>query len=245
MKRNFLIFIMLLSIVSTIGCACYSPVGFRNPCLFPGVCAHGSGGVVDYVDGGIDHTGACGETIVCETTCDPCTPQVYQNHIACGRVGCQSGYPCSNCIVQLADSVRLVGEAALSVVATPFLVVGNVLNSAGRNCEIFPSCGCGNEIYLGDNCYQSHDFVDPCSPCSPSITGCQNCSGTIQDGIQFENSNPTTNQSSMKKQSIIVPPNRLEQKVITTTTKQQIVRQPTYINQKGNIKQATYIVNQK
>ncbi|MDR0390720.1 MAG: hypothetical protein LBH59_02350 [Planctomycetaceae bacterium] len=241
MKRIFLILVVLLSIASTVGCACYSPVGYRNPCFSPlGVCANGAGGVVDYVDGGIDHSGACG-AVVCEPSCDPCGMPTYQSHIACGRMGCQNGYPCSNCLEQFADGVRLVGEAALSAAATPFLVVGNVLCSASRGCEVFSNCGCSNEIYLGDNCYQTHDFIDPCSPCSPTTTGCESCSGTIQNGIQFENS---TIQSSTKKQPMIITSNQATQKVVATQ-KRQVVKQPAFVMPKGNIKQAAYIVNQK
>ncbi|MDR1484245.1 MAG: hypothetical protein LBT09_05435 [Planctomycetaceae bacterium] len=247
MKRIFLISIALLSIVSTLGCACYAP-GFRNPCLSPlGVCSHGSG-VVDYIDGGIDHSGSCGEssgTVVYEASCDPCSAPVYQNHIACGRIGCQNGNPCSNCIVQLANGVRLVGEAALSAAATPFLIVGNALCSVGKSCETFANCGCSNEIYLGDNCYQAHDFIDPCSPCGQTATSCQNCSGTIQDGIQFENPQRNQTQTNIQKQSFVVPSNKSGQKVVLTTPKQQIIKQPAFTVQKGNIKQAAYIVNQK
>jgi hypothetical protein len=199
--------------------------------------------VVDYVDGGIDRTGSCGEplvTNVCETVCDPCAAPVYQGHAACGMIGCQNGYPCSNCLVQLADGVRLVGEAALSAAATPFLVVGNVLCSAGRSCETFKGCGCSNEIYLGDNCYQTQDFIDPCSPCSPTTTGCQNCPTVIQNGIQFENSPAQQTQSIIKKQS------QTNQKVVITAPKQQIIKQPTFITPQGNnIKQAAYNINQK
>jgi hypothetical protein len=236
MKRNFLISIVLLSILSTVGCTCYSPLGLRNPCISPfGVCAHGSGGVVDYIDGGIDHSGSCGE-VISESVCDPCAAPVYQNHIACGGIGCQNGAPCANCLVQLANGVRLVGEAALTAAATPFLVVGNVLCTAGRGYETFGSCGCSNEIYLGDNCYQTHDFIDPCSPCGTTKTTCQNCSGHIQDGIQFENI-PAQSQTTAKKIS--------NQKIIITNPKQQIVKQPAFTTQKGNIKQAAYIINPK
>ncbi|MDR2345013.1 MAG: hypothetical protein LBE18_03015 [Planctomycetaceae bacterium] len=232
MKRTFLIIIVLLFTVQMFGCACYT--GIRNPCISPlGICGHSHTGMTtDYIDGGIDRTGLCGESsgaMLCDTVCDPCAVPVYQNHFACGKLNCQNGYPCSNCLVQLADGVRLVGEAALSAAAAPFLIVGNTLCSVGRGgYEPFSGCGCSNEIYLGDNCYQSHDFVDPCSPCSPSNTSCQNCSNVIQNGIQFENSS-----------------NSPELKGVITSQKQQRIKQPTYINQRGNIKQAAYIVNQK
>ncbi|MDR1479926.1 MAG: hypothetical protein LBJ00_13410 [Planctomycetaceae bacterium] len=244
MKRMFFILVALTTLVSTIGCACYSP-GFRNPCISPfGLCANGLGGTIDYVDGGIDRTGACGDScgaVVYENTCDPCAPPVYQNHVACGGVGCVSGNPCANCLVQLADGVRLVGEAALSAAATPFLVVGNILCSAGRGYETFPGNCCSNEIYLGDNCYQSHDFVDPCSPCGSSNNNCPNCSGTIQDGIHFETPAAPQSQPSAKNQPTIIQSNRSGQKVVTTGTKQQVIKQPVFINQNKNIKQAAYI----
>lgn len=247
MKRISFILVALVTIVSTLGCACYNP-GFRNPCMSPfGICANGMGGTVDYVDGGIERTVACGDscgTVVYEATCDPCAPSVYQGHVACGGIGCMNGRPCSNCLVQLADGVRLVGEAALSAAATPFLVVGNILCSAGRGSESFSGYGCSNEIYFGDNCYQTHDFVDPCSTCGSSTNNCPNCSGTIQDGIQFETPSAPQIQPSAKKQPTIIQQNRSGQKVVSTGTKQQLIKQPVFINQKRTIKQATYIVDQ-
>ncbi|MDR2171797.1 MAG: hypothetical protein LBP59_16760 [Planctomycetaceae bacterium] len=244
MKRVFLISVVMLSMISTFGCACYSPV-FRNPCISPfGLCANGSGGVVDYIDGGVDHSVSCGGVsescggVVYETACEPCVTPSYGGHFSCGRVGCRVGYPCSNCVLQLTGGVRMIGEAALSAAATPFLVVGNVLCSAGKGYESFPDCGCGNEIYLGDNCYQSHDFIDPCSPCGSIDEGCKN--GTIQNGIQFDDPN-TPNQNVIKKQSINNTQNNSEQKIVIVSPK----KQPTLTNKKTNIRQATYIINQK
>lgn len=201
MNRILMLGSLLLTVLGTVGCACYGPgYGYgncANPCgnvIAPYSCGPSScGGVgVDYVDGGpgggnadcggSNYQGSCGPQYGCGT----------QN--GCGQ---SLGYGAGSCV---GSGLRTIGEGAVGLVAAPFILVGGLLNTGSGGT--FAGCGCSNEVYYGDNCYQPHDFCDPCggngcgSGCGsagpdrvghaypPTAPGCSRCNGGYSEGIQ-------------------------------------------------------------
>ena len=185
MNRILLLGGLLLSLLGTVGCACFGPgygYGYGNigaPCsgvIAPYSCGPSScGGMgTDYVDGG---PGAC------DANCGG-------NY---GYRGPQQGYlgngDCTRCIT---NGLRTIGEGAVGLVAAPFVLAGSLLNCGSYGT--FNGCGCSNEVYRGDNCYQPHDFCDPCGgnvgperighTYPPTTPGCGRCSGGYSEGIQ-------------------------------------------------------------
>ena len=192
MNKTLLFGGLLLSLLGTIGCACYGPgYGYGNfggQCggvIAPYSCGPSSCGDqgVDYVDGGPGAGNAdCGGNYV-----QGCYGQRY------GHYGNGS---CANCI---GNGLRIVGEGAVGLVAAPFILVGSLFNCGAYGN--YYGCGCSNEVYYGDNCSQPHDFCDPCggNGCDsgwvspnrvgqlaypPTTPGCTHCNGGYSEGIQ-------------------------------------------------------------
>ncbi|MGL4595265.1 MAG: hypothetical protein ACRCUY_11085, partial [Thermoguttaceae bacterium] len=129
------------------------------------------------------------------SACDPCAPATCEpmtNEIACNdpcaptceQITCKpngfarqqpiylgSGIGSGVHLNNFGTGVRVLGEGVLSLAATPFILTGKILTCGGRGYETYSNCGCSNEVYYGDNCYQPHDFANPCNSmqsCSPS-----------------------------------------------------------------------------
>lgn len=167
MKRVLLLALVLLSSVSIVGCACYTP-GSARPCS-TGMC--GTVGVVDYVDGG---PGACEAD--CGATCGG----------GCVGYGNYRQSPGTDCLQCVGESIRVVGEGVLGIAAAPFIVAKHMICSGCNGYESYPNCGCSNEVYYGDDCYQMHDFCDPCA-CGGTVkgnSGCATCNGGYSEGVQ-------------------------------------------------------------
>ncbi len=164
---------VVLLLFSASGCVCQPGYGLCGSVMHQGV--------VDYVDG---PTGAD-----CGANCGPgvggyvggtCVPHGMNN--------------CASCLGAIGNGVRVIGEGAFSLAASPFIVLGSLISGGPCGYETFPNCGCSNEIYYGDNCYQSHDFCDPCADsCGDSYgspmaarSGCATCSGGYTEGVQFD-----------------------------------------------------------
>lgn len=204
MKRTGLIGVVLLLCLSlsTTGCLCG---GFARPCgpMF-GCAAPAAVGVVDYVDGA--NGGDCG-------TCAP-APVVGYGYPACG-------YPSGTCLATIGSGIISVGEGAVCLAASPFILVGKLICGGACGYERYPTCGCSSESYYGDNCYQAHDFSDPCcgNGYATGSTGCARCSGGFTEGIQPENApvvNPVAkpqptriSQTSYRAMPHQMPPQRL------------------------------------
>lgn len=173
MKRILFFGVVILTAVSTIGCACYSP-GFGRSCGLSRAC-----GPVDYVDGG---PGAC------EANCGGSyATGCGSSHTSCGSsLGVT---PCADCLVCIGNGIRVVGEGALAIAASPFIIARHVICAGCNGYGSYPNCGCSNEVYYGDNCYQAHDICDPCG-CSPSpcttTTGTSGCSHCNNNGYSEE-----------------------------------------------------------
>ena len=170
MNKILLLGGLLLSVLGTVGCACYGPGygSFGDPCG-SAITPYRYGGIgVDYVDGG---PGAG------NTDCGGHFSRGY-----CGP-GHLVGGDCGRCI---ANGLRVIGEGAVGLVAAPFVLVGSLIN-CGAYGNYYGS-GCSNEAYYGDNCYQPHDFCDPCGGTAighaPSSAGCSQCSGGYSEGVQ-------------------------------------------------------------
>jgi len=207
MNKILLLGGLLLSILGTVGCACYSPgygpgYGYGNcgnPCsgaIAPYSCGPSScgGQGVDYVDGGPAAGNAdCGGN--------------YSPGYCGSPNGCNGYYGSGDCGRCVGNGLRVIGEGAVGLVAAPFVFVGSLLNCGGYGN--YSGCGCSNEVYYGDNCYQPHDFCDPCggnanggNVCSsagpdrvghaypPTAPGCSQCSGGYSEGVQT--TEPTT-----------------------------------------------------
>ena len=192
MNKILLLGGLLALVLGTIGCACYAPgYGAGNygvSCgnvIAPYSCGPSScgGAGVDYVDGGPGAANA---------NCAGCYSSGYM-----GYRGFQSGYygngDCRRCIT---NGLRVVGEGAVGLIAAPFVLVGSLFNCGAY--ANFQGCGCSNEVYYGDNCYQPHDFCDPCAgnACGPAgpdrvghaypptAPGCSHCNSGYREGIQ-------------------------------------------------------------
>jgi hypothetical protein len=190
MKRAGIVSVVLLLCLSVAGCACYS--GYYNSYGRLGVpYGYGSvkhNSVVDYVDG---NTGTC------ETDCGT----GYANY------DCTSYRPCglsncANCLGNLVNGIFVLGEGAFCLAVTPFVMVGNLLCGGYGGYEIFPHNSCSNEVYYGDNCYQSHDLCDPCGNvdacgCVDGVasSGCSRCSSGYTEGIRVDGDTSKPNSS--------------------------------------------------
>ncbi len=179
--------IVVLLLLSAPGCVCwpgycgpgYSGPGYGGGACPPGMLGCGSllnpGGVVDYVDGtpGAD----------CGTNCAPNTG------IFGGSPCVAHGVPhCTSCLGRVVNGVYALGEGALTLAASPFILLGSLISGGPCGYETYPNCGCSNEIYYGDNCYQPHDFNDPCTGCGgqpAANSGCANCGGGYAEGIPY------------------------------------------------------------
>lgn len=177
MKRFLLLGFVLFTAISLSGCACYGP-GFGYG--YGGACGSGYTDCpgVDYVDGG---AGAS------EADCGAGCSSGYT--VGCGGSvgGLNSCSPCVSCLSCVGDGIRVLGEGALGLVMAPFVLVGNILCNACHGYESYPNCGCSNEVYYGDNCYQPHDFCDPCAcgaVAGNGHRGCAQCSGGYTEGVQ-------------------------------------------------------------
>lgn len=186
MKRVLFLALVLLSAVSMVGC-CSSP-GYARRCPTYGACGTVGVGVVDYVDGGPGACEAdCGTTCGANygTTCGAGCSGVYSGGaVGCG--GCRQS-SCTDCLQCVGDGIRVVGESALGLVAAPFIVARHMICSGCNGYESYPNCGCSNEVYYGDDCYQMHDFCDPCACGGGTVkghSGCATCNGGYSEGIQ-------------------------------------------------------------
>ncbi len=183
MNKKLILGALLFAVVGTFGCACYNPCntgGYCGSVIAPYSCGPSScgGRGIDYVDGGPN-----------------------AGYADCGGGGCgvrfpSYGYGCGRHVV---NGIRVIGEGAVGLVAAPFVLVGSLIKDG---CYAsYPNCGCSNEIYYGDNCYQPHDFCDPCgngcNPCGgsagmetvghpypPTPPGCSRCAGGYTEGLQ-------------------------------------------------------------
>ncbi|MDR1271373.1 MAG: hypothetical protein LBK82_17840, partial [Planctomycetaceae bacterium] len=179
MKRAGIVGVVLLLSLSVAGCSCYTGGYGRSGVPYGYGSVIQQNGVVDYVDG---------NSATCDTDCGT----GYANY------GCTSYRPCglSNCAAclgNLVNGVFVLGEGAFCLAAAPFALVGNLLCGGYGGYEMFPNYGCGNEVYYGDNCYQPHDFCNPCAGVDPcgcgggaASSGCSRCSGGYTEGIQIE-----------------------------------------------------------
>ncbi len=176
--RAPLLSISLILLIFSTGCVC-------QPGYYGGPLGCGSilnpGGVVDYVNGPIGaDCGTNGGLVV--------GPLVGT---AAGTACISHGVPnCGSCLGTVASGVRVIGEGAFSLAASPFLLLGSLISGGPCGYEAYPNCGCGSEIYYGDNCYQPHDFNDPCcgtySGTSVAGSGCANCAGGHTEGIRYD-----------------------------------------------------------
>lgn len=194
MKQTGIFGVLLLLFLPAMGCVCqpgYYGGNCANPCQ-PNACGvpWGCGsiihqGVVDYVNGppgGGEAECGCGGS--CATPCGS----------VCGS--CTSN--CGSCLGTLGNGILVLGEGAFSLAASPFILAGHVIRGGPCGYETYANCGCSNEVYYGDNCYQQHDFCDPCAgscdPCgcgtSVATTGCSRCANGYREGVQYENSPP-------------------------------------------------------
>lgn len=201
MKRIGLIGVVLLSCfsLSTTGCLCGRLARPCGPVL--GCAAPAGVGVVDYVDG---QSGSCG------TDC---------GYGAVPSVGCGPAYPCypyanGSCLTAIGNGVINVGEGVICLAASPFILVGKIVTGGCGAYELYPNCGCSSEVYYGDNCYQAHDFCDPCKAAG-TTTGCSQCSGGYSEGIMpgatpIQGTQPTkitqTSFRSLQPQRLAAPP---------------------------------------
>lgn len=213
MKQVAILGMVLLLAAYSAGCACLSPgCGMNGGRVYEGSCCEtiapyscgpsSCGGMgVDYVDGGPGAGLAnCG------------------SYNACGmNMGCYGGGCGMGCLSAVGNVVHVVGDGVLTIAASPFVLVGHLFANCGSRggyggCGgLSNGCGCSNEVYYGDNCYQPHDFCDPCmgescgcgTGCSVSgysvggsymggysggtttPTGCTRCAGGFSEGIQF------------------------------------------------------------
>lgn len=228
MKRVGIFTIVGLLVMSTLGCAC----GYRTCGSNYGCNGFVANRVVDYVDGPIGGGIAeCGDG--CYTDCGPCDATSVCSS-PCGIASCGSAN-CHSCAPYLENSLRTIGRGALTVVAAPFIVVGQIFNG-GNGCgyETYPNCGCSNEIYYGDNCLQCHDFCDPCgnvSACgcggSAANSGCSRCSGGYVEGIHFEGETEIETINDGANYYRNVPQN----KVVMRNGRQVTLRQPVQVTQ--------------
>ncbi|MDR3199640.1 MAG: hypothetical protein LBU34_17370 [Planctomycetaceae bacterium] len=196
MKHVKIIGVFLLLSVFIAGCACHSGYyGTYKPFFAP----YGSvpqNGFVDYVDG-IPTANDCSTGYV-----NPCNP-----YRPCGLTNC------ANCIGNIVNGVFALGEGAFCLAASPFILVGNLLCGGYGGYEMFPNSGCSNELYYGDNCYQTQDLCDPCAGVDPNAcnysatAGCSNCNNNYSEGIQFQNDNskPVSSYRPITQQSYTVP----------------------------------------
>ncbi len=235
MKNIHLIGLCALLVLSCLGCACGFPGGPCNTFSYMGP------GVVDYVDGGM----CAGEAV-----CGDCG--IVTNSIGCNTcggmgygVGRMRGANRGQCLNRVGNGIAVVGGAALDLAAAPFVVAGKIL-TGGCCYETYPNCGCSNEVYYGDNCYQAHDFSDPCA-CGGVVNsgtvaggGCSSCGeggmriehSTIIESDPIIESQPVTPNAVMELPSqplsMRSPPRRsvASQKVVfahPTTTQNRIV----------------------
>jgi hypothetical protein len=191
MKRAGIVGVVLLLSLSVAGCACYPGYysGYGRLGMPYGCGSVVNNGVVDYVDG---NAGTC-ETADCGTG--------YANY------GCTSYRPCglsncANCLGNLVNGIFVLGEGAFCLAAAPFVMVGNLLCGGYGGYEMYPNCGCSNEVYYGDNSYQPHDLCDPCGNvdvcgCTNGVasSGCSRCSSGYTEGIQVDGNTSKTNSS--------------------------------------------------
>lgn len=182
MKHAGIFGLIVLFTLSCLGCACQFPGS--GPCSPCGFGARGIGpGVVDYVDGGPcageASCGGCGTYATCGSAC------------GCGYA---CGARCGNCLARVGSGVRVLGEGALDLVTAPLRLAGRVVTGGPCGYETYAGCGCSNEVYYGDNCFQPHDFCDPCgytdgytATCrSAASSGCTKCNSGYVEGIRYE-----------------------------------------------------------
>ena len=177
MKRVLFSVAALVVILSSTGCLC-------NPCRGPIFAGHGMhGGGVVYEDGGCDSCmdgGNCGMVTGCG--------------LMPGGYGVTYGPPCypiaTNCTRSLLNAAHSVGQLAVGVVTLPIGMVGSIFNWGA--CGVYPGCGCGSEVYYGDNY-----IGGGCDPCATGCgngyqPGCAHCSGGYTEGIapQIEEAAP-------------------------------------------------------
>ncbi|GHT22627.1 hypothetical protein FACS189419_05450 [Planctomycetales bacterium] len=170
----------VLFILSSVGCMC-TP-GYR-PCGIGGIGCAGPG-VYDYYNNG-NYCSDCRQSS-CVTGCDEtaaCNPcEEVDSYSPCSAHGAVN---CGSCLGNLGTGVVLVGRGVLNVAAAPFLLVGNLLSKDYGCAERFNGNCCG-EAYYGDNCYQPHDFNDPCNGSVQGgfsgRGGCANCNRQINHG---------------------------------------------------------------
>ncbi|MDR0337250.1 MAG: hypothetical protein LBI18_09190 [Planctomycetaceae bacterium] len=222
MKRTRIVGVILLLSLFVAGCTCYN--GYYGGYGRSGV-PYGCGsvihnGVVDYVDG---------NSAPCDTDC----ATGYTNY------GCTSYRPCglsncANCLGNLVNGVFVLGEGAFCLAAAPFALVGNLLCGGYGGYEIFPYNSCSNEVYYGDNCYQPHDFCNPCDNVDScgcgsgaASSGCSRCSGGYTEGIRVETetSKPNTGYKSLT-QPVRIPAYNVQTNR-TRPISQTMFRQPT------------------
>ena len=177
MKKLFVLCVTMLMAFS-LGCVSCGP-GYGRLC---------APGPVNYVDGNGGQLNHCGPGV------NPCTSSCATS---CGNsYGSSYGSPhclpaARECAARICYGMRILGEGALNVVAVPFIIVGDVLTGCGSCAPGYAPYNsgdcCSSEVYYGDNCYQAHDFNDPCgcNGMSP-MSGCSRCSDTTTDGMQFE-----------------------------------------------------------
>ncbi|MDR0871484.1 MAG: hypothetical protein LBN39_11905 [Planctomycetaceae bacterium] len=199
MKRTGLIGVVLLLCLSlsTTGCLCGR---YARPCGPILGCASPVGaGVVDYVDG---QPGACEAD--CGTNCAPAAGYgTYPRYYGGNPFGCLN---------TIGNGIANVGEGAVCLAASPFIFVGKIITGGCYGYEWYPNCGCSGEVYYGDNCYQQHDFCNPCA--GAATTGCSRCSGGYSEGIQpavpAVNPQPSkvsqTSFRQMQPQRLVAPP---------------------------------------
>lgn len=191
MKRAAFFSVIVLTVLSMTGCACYGPgYGYKGSCASScSPCGSNQMGI-DYVDG---FPGACEADCGSAPSCGPASGYAQPGCGGSSYNGYNTAGSCSSCLKGVGEGLKVLGEGALAVVSAPFVLAGHVLcgNSCGNGGaygggSTYPNCGCSNEVYYGDNCYQPHDFCDPCGCGGPTngSTNCPNCAGGFTEGIQ-------------------------------------------------------------
>jgi hypothetical protein len=212
MKRIHFVGIVLLLCVSLTATGCLHgryarPYSFGTP--YSGGCT------------------ACGETAPYEGIAE-CTD--------CGNVGCGTvdygvrppyRHRCGSCLARLGEGIADIGEGAVCIITSPFIIAKKLLCGGICGYETYPGCGCGSEVYYGDYGYGDYG----CNPCGSAVSsGCTSCGG-VHNGIQYNNriqyDNAQPVEDSVRETSFVKPqPTRVVRQTSFQETRPQHLSVP-------------------